>query len=127
MRRSYRVDYAMLERVSVAKDAIKKAFAVLRKNGFIARMNFMCCSNCASYELSTMAEKKGIEKIVFWHRQEEDYFQRTGKVALQYGKPNDGDDEITKKIGQEIVDVLKSVGVDVEWSGSPDDVIYVVA
>lgn len=127
MSRYRRIDYAMLERVSVTKSLIKQAFTTLRKNGFIARMNFMCCSNCAGYSLAGMAEKKGVEKLVFWHHQDEDHFQRSGRLALRYGKPNDGDDEITKKIGQEIVDVLKSVGVEVEWAGDPNEVIYVLA
>ncbi len=36
------------------RDAVGKAFTALRKQGYVARVNFSCCTGCASYELSEM-------------------------------------------------------------------------
>ena len=36
------------------RNSVGNAFAVLRIQGFIARVNFSCCTGCVSYELSEM-------------------------------------------------------------------------
>ncbi len=50
------------------RNAVGKAFTALRKQGFIARVNFSCCTGCASYELSEMARTRKKDRAVFSHR-----------------------------------------------------------
>lgn len=64
------------------RSKIRKAFRLLRTEGYMARMNFMCCQSCAWYELSTNedgsekteAELKAL-KVVFFHEQDNESFQ----------------------------------------------------
>jgi len=114
------------EQVAEARALVKKAYAKLRKNGFIARGNFSWCSNCAGYELAGMCEKRGRSKVVYWHRQDEDWFRKSGSLTLRYGWM-DGTDEQYVQVGQEVVEALKAEGLEVEWSGSANEVIFVKA
>lgn len=114
MKRMYDV-----ERVRALKDAVKKAFVELRKAGFIARANFMCCMSCASYGLGEIARERGIEKLAYWHHQDEDRLKERGQLCVRYFSMKD-DDEATKVVGQEIVEALKRNGLNVEWSGDPN-------
>lgn len=124
MRRMKRVyDY---KRVDAAKEAIKKAFSELRKAGFIARSNFMCCMSCASYGLAEMARERGIEKMVYWHRQDEEYLKEKGILFLRYSSMKD-DDEASRSVGEEVVEALKRNGLSVEWSGDLNKCIEVTA
>jgi hypothetical protein len=45
---------------------LTKAFAELRKNGYFAKQNFLCCQSCGWAELS----EKEAEKVVFYHNQD---------------------------------------------------------
>ena len=58
---------------------MKEAFRLMRKRGLLARMNFLCCSNCAGHELTNMAvdairsgkkKQDDIKGCVFYHRQD---------------------------------------------------------
>lgn len=120
------------------RDKVLAVFADMRKDGYIARANFMCCSGCAGYDLATkvseMADKKkadGFKGVLFWHRQDEQDWQEYGTLAIRYGAVSTQKhgrlgipDEET---GQLLVEKLKAVGVDVEWNGDPHLVVYVFA
>jgi hypothetical protein len=48
--------------------SLTKAFNALRKNGYFARQNFMCCQTC---EWAAVPEKNE-SKVVFYHSQDND-------------------------------------------------------
>ena len=56
------------------RNAVGKAFAALRKKGFIARVNFSCYTGYVRYELSGMARTRSKDRAVFWHGQSNEDF-----------------------------------------------------
>ena len=87
---------------NTVRSKIRKAFAILRKKGYFARMNFMCCSTCALYEIKN-------DKFVFFHHQDNYAFNESGECTIRYGS--------TVTDANEIYTVLKSVGLTVDWDG----------
>jgi hypothetical protein len=63
----------------------------------------MCCNGCAGAALP-----EGTEKYIFYSRQGNATFMRTGKVYCSWG----GD-------GQEIVNTLRANGIHCSWDGNP--------
>lgn len=103
----------------------KKLFPTLRKRGFLARMNFSCCSTCASYELAQMAEQRNINKIVFYHHQDDDTFKIEGGVYLRYFLKEELSKDAFVLLGHEIKECAEEVGLKVEWNGNPNQCIKV--
>lgn len=85
----------------VNKQNLKNFFRDLRKEGFFARMNFMCCNTCAWAEVP---EDK--ENVVFYHNQEnpEDEY-----LYLCWS----GDARI-------IFDIAENNNFDMIWNGNQD-------
>lgn len=116
---------------------ISKAFAALRKQGFIARQSFQCCSGCAGNqignEFDAMApdQRAQILGSVFYHKQDKESFTRTGKLHIRFGQIETAKDFrtrlSTRKVGQKVVEALKAEGLDVQWDGSPSATIVVQA
>lgn len=94
----------------IDKSRITEAFRELRKLGYFARQNFLCCSSCAWYEVP---EEKS-EKVVFYHSQDNDNLKSEGKCYIAWA----GD-------GTEIVSVLNKHGVKTIWNGSKDTRIQI--
>lgn len=96
---------------------LKAAFADLRKRGYAARMNFMCCGSCASYALN---EKHPDKPHVYWHRQGDAAFT----VRQRFGRIERSDDLVDTLYihwsgdGEEIAAVLRDWGLRVKWEGS---------
>lgn len=73
------------------RERLVKAFADLRRQGLIARANFMCCQGCAGSaiadEVSKMPKEKAtkVRGCVYWHHQDEDNIREAGNVYLAYG------------------------------------------
>jgi hypothetical protein len=109
------------------KEIIKtKLFPQLRKKGFIARMNFSCCSTCASYELAEVAREKKKDDIVFYHQQDEETFKTRGKVYLRFfSMKKDGPHDL--ETGKIIAECAKQVGLKVDWDETPTTCILVTA
>lgn len=88
------------------KEKIKIGFRNLRKNGYLARQNFMCCQGCGWAKLEEDYGEERTKKAVFYHRQD--------KEELDNGEPFFvcwvGD-------GHEIVKVLNDSGVTTDWDG----------
>lgn len=99
------------------KDKVKAAFKALRKIGYIARQNFLCCSGCANAQLANEVEAKGGDletaKHVYYHQQCNDAFR-------------DKRDDLTPDLhgvlfihwqgdGVEIVRALREQGLDAIW------------
>ena len=118
---------------------LTQAFADLRKMGFIARQNFMCCSSCAGYKIAVDIEKmikggKKKEKItgcVYYNKQSGKTLRDGGAFYLQYGQVNTekyGDVGLpTVECGRLIVEALVKNGLEVEWDGTEDCAILVKA
>ena len=102
-------------------ELLKEAFIKIRKQGIIARMNFWCCSSCASYDLNQKLKKDPRKKgYVFWHNQDEESFKRTGTVFLGFGSGKDSElGEEDKTVAENIVKVLKEINIPYEWDGNP--------
>jgi hypothetical protein len=92
------------------KKKLNQAFAALRKAGYTAKQNFLCCQSCAWNALSN----KEAEKAVFYHQQDADDLKETGIIHLAWSGN-----------GKEIVKILKEHGLDVEWEGSDNKRIVV--
>ena len=125
------------EKVRSTLERLKKAFKDLRKEDkLLARMNFLCCSTCAGYELATIAtnlyEKgKKVNGCVFWNRQSHRTFLEKGKLSLQYGPLHTEKFGVigldTKEVGKIVCKKLEKYGIKYEWNGDPDRTILVRA
>jgi hypothetical protein len=87
------------------KKNLNKAFQALRKAGYNAKQNLMCCQSCA---WSSMTDQEA-EKAVFYHRQDADDLKETGECYLSWSGN-----------GKEIVRILKENDIKVDWEGSDD-------
>lgn len=97
------------------KSKIKASFAKLRKEGFFARMNFLCCQSCA------WAATPDVANVVFYHQQDADSFNSYGNV-----KPNDRLYLAHQGNSKRIVEVLTENGLRVEWNGKETTRIAIV-
>lgn len=77
------------------------AFKQLRKAGYFARQNFLCCQSCAC-----AAIPDDVEKYVFYHAQDND----DKKEGLPFFVAWRG-------VGKEIVSIFESNGINVNWDG----------
>ena len=104
------------------KNRIKRTFKELRQNhGFVARMNFTCCSSCGWYEMSQNKALKGLSEaeienanIVFYHNQDKSSMEEYGKLYLAWSGN-----------GQTIVNALVKNRLLVEWDGKRETRIMV--
>jgi len=120
--------------VEANRDKLRDAFRRMRKTKLVARMNFSCCGNCGAYELGSMVQEAGGSKLgyAFFHHQDNDRLESSGKVMLCYGPwypPNDSDDQLhderTTIIGTLVLAALLREGLAVEWDGTPQQRIEV--
>ena len=93
------------------KEKITKAFKEIRKNGYFARQNFLCCQSCG---WASIPEQK-VERAVFYHRQDNESFVKGGDLFLAWS----GDGDLIKKI-------LEDNGLKVKWDGTKGQRISVV-
>jgi len=106
---------------------VRKAFAILRKQGVEARMNFMCCSSCACANMDDKRPKK-----VYFHNQDTDnYIKRGGSLAIRYWVEQGKDsDEVQEskclEHAKNIKAILESVGCKVMWEGSTSKILEVI-
>lgn len=105
------------------RDAIRTAFAALRKQGYIARMNFMCCGGCAVDALARLIEVRdgdpATAKVVYYHRQDAEAFNRHGNLRRNMYLGWQGD-------ANEIVLALEAQGVRAIFDGNPQTRIEVL-
>lgn len=119
-----------------AKAKINKVFAALRKKGFMARQNFMCCSTCAcsraAHDVETLLVegKPAPQGAIFYTKQSGFFNGRPGsrgtkvqKMRLTYGQVYTKHGALgvdTKKAGELLRDLLEAEGLHVEWDGDPE-------
>lgn len=129
-----------------SKQKLSAAFKALRKAGFIAKQSFSCCGSCAGYDIATQvkemtpAKQAKVKGTVFYTRQDAanlrgderrwPYRGGSSKLFLAYGPVSVHEvgefGMPTEAAGQAVVEALKASGLEVEWSGSPDEKIVVV-
>ena len=124
-----------MENVDGNRKLLVEAFADLRKQGLIARVNFMCCQGCAGYAIADSVSKMPKEKAakvkgcVFWHHQDEEDIRERGSLYLAYGDLNTTVHGkvglMTEEIGKMVVETLKKWGLKVEWNGDGGERISV--
>jgi hypothetical protein len=109
--------------ISHLRFQLKEAFKRIRKKKLYARMNFLCCSSCASYDLSTKLNNSNTKLgYAYWHSQDEESLQTHGYLLVGYGAKVKKDHV---KVGQMIVDTLEEMGIPHKWSGDSDERILV--
>jgi hypothetical protein len=120
----------------IVKGTLKHdVFPELRKHGLIARLNFECCSSCASYALHEDMnriniqenKKKKVVGSVFYNRQDEDHLKRTGIVYLKYIAVDEDTNENAREIGTLIKTISEKFKLKADWDGSPYKAIMVSA
>jgi len=100
------------EKYADAKTKVDLLFKALRKKGYIARQNYLCCGSCGAYELGELFSKKGIpegdeRKAVTYCRQSGAHFKECANVYLNWGGN-----------GNEIVQTAHELGIVCDWDGS---------
>jgi hypothetical protein len=117
-------------------EQIKTAFANLRKQGYIARRSFMCCSGCAGCAIANQVEampeakRAKVRGAVFFTKQDAESFNdhRRGNLMIRYGRVKTqvgdfGDD--TADVGKALCSALAAAGVAFDWDGDPDTCVEV--
>lgn len=81
---------------------LTKAFVNLRRDGYFARKNWMCCQNCGAHEVPDE-----YENYVFYHCQDADLLKEENKTYLAWS----GDGDLIKQRCEE-------AGLYVVWDGT---------
>lgn len=115
--------------VAPLREKLNIAFKIMRKNGLIARQNYLCCGSCAGYDLTIDAVKrvqsgKIVNGCCFYTRQDNSGLQFNGRVYLGYGCLESTEAGTiglsTEHVGVIVVDALDRAGLKYEWDGNPD-------
>ncbi len=96
------------------KQKLNELFKQLRKEGFVARQNFMCCQTCALAELDAKGIKDG-DNYTFYHRQDKEYFDKNNRLMLAWGGN-----------GTKIATLAQKLGIMVNWNGTDNQRIELV-
>lgn len=91
---------------------LTKAFSELRKKGYFARQNFMCCQSCGWAAVPT---EYG-DRAVFYHGQDREDLKKGRDLYLAWAGN-----------GQEIVKIFEKYGFSVDWNGDSNTRIKVCA
>jgi len=101
-------------------DRLDAAFAALEACGVVARQNFTCCQTCGHAEIWDEIEGAGpppAHGYTFYHSQDTDSAVDGHGLCLAYGATDRGDEAATR-VGHEIVQALRTEGLDPKWDGS---------
>lgn len=95
--------------MNLTSKKLTDAFRNLRRDGFVAKRNWMCCQNCGVHALP-----EDTQDYVFYHCQDADTLREKDKVYLAWG--GDGD-QIKRR--------CEEAGLYVVWDGRPETRILV--
>lgn len=95
-----------METLKEFKKKVNKGFRMLRKKGYIAKQNFLCCQGCGWSELESMYSSYEMKKVVFYHKQDNENLIEDREFYICW----DGD-------GKEIVEIFKECGLSPVWDG----------
>jgi len=136
MRRRYEKRFQHWDEKKEARAKVIEVFREMRKLGFLARADFLCCNTCARYSLTNRAEElrekgKEVKGAMFWHKQAEQGFWDDGRLFIVSGTlDSDKFGEIglpTVEVGEILSEALKKEGIIVVWDGNPEEKILVKA
>lgn len=116
------------------KKALTKAFAMMRKEGFLALRNFTCCQTCAGYEGTEKAVElvkahKPFKGLVYYHAQDAMDLRRGKDFYIAYGQVKStelgklGLDDLS--VGRRVKEILEFHGIKVEWNEDPNTRILI--
>ena len=89
------------------------AFRQLRKDGWWARMNHLCCQTCLTYD--TDDDKP----YIGFHAQDNERIPESGWTYLTHGPPTGEHDDLADGVwSKRAVEVIESFGLTVEWDGT---------
>jgi hypothetical protein len=115
-------------------DRLDGAFALLEKQGIVARQHWTCCSTCGFAEIGEALDEwerehgRPARGFTFFHAQDTDRAVVDGYLYLCYGAAEDAPTEAaTLAVAARVVDALRSAGLSVEWDGSVRTRIAVTA
>lgn len=92
------------------KQVFNEVFKALRKKGFIARQNYMCCQSCGWSSIEIEYDINDDSNVVFYHAQDYEAFNN-GNLEYMIHLAWNGDGETIKKTFEEF-------GFNVVWNGS---------
>lgn len=129
----------------IDRSKLNQLFKNLRKHGFVAKQNYLCCRGCAGAQLSSDAlawdqsKKDSLKGVVFYTRQDGEglntkprRFQRYNRpqsLYLSYGPLELSSGSIglpTLHVGNLLAQELRAVGLNYEWDGSENTRICIV-
>lgn len=110
--------------INQVRSRVQEAFKQLRKKEEIyARMNFLCCSSCATSKLYNMIteEKSEYKGVAFFHQQNNDRFEEGEDFHIGFGHKDENQENRQKdlEVGRTIQNVLEENGVVTEWENDP--------
>ncbi|MER7668937.1 hypothetical protein ABTY61_10735 [Kitasatospora sp. NPDC096128] len=114
-------------------DRLGDAFDLLEDQGIVAAMDFTCCAGCGYAEIGGEADEDS-RGFVFFHQQDTEAAAAGRGLMLRYGgfrtgeesdAANEAAERRTVEIGWAVVAAVESVGLPVEWDGSPHTAIRV--
>lgn len=118
-----------------SKRKIKETLSELRRQGFIVRINYLCCGNCAGFSIASTVEKldkkkrSKIKGAIFWTKQDDEKFFQTGELFIYYGDIDTTKHGLigikTEEVGKLVVEKLTEKGLKVFWNGDPSTRIKV--
>ena len=103
----------MITKQEDVRCAVRNAFKAIRRKGVFARMNFLCCQNCAWAEISDLYPDDD-HPCLFFHAQDNDDLY-DGSVFLAHS----GDAALIA------VPILEKHGLKVDWDGDQNKRIFV--
>lgn len=113
-------------RYRAGKELLNKAFADLRKQGIMAKQNYLCCMGCASSALGEEIKKAHAENPgkyiggAYYHSQDAEDLRERGFCYIGYGCAPDSKFEeelMSLTIGQAVKMTMERHGLAVEWDG----------
>jgi hypothetical protein len=104
-------------------DRLDAAFAELEAAGIISRQNYTCCGTCGVAEIHTEIDElteqgATVRGYTFFHQQDTEAAVDGHGFCLNYGTPDDEDDDARVAIGHEVAEVIRRHGLTVEWDGA---------
>jgi hypothetical protein len=93
------------------KKKLNEFFRLLRKNGFTALQNNMCCQSCGWSIINDRPEEK-TKNVIFYHDQDREEFKNNGGKSIMLAWRGDG---------KKVCELASSLGLETEWDGSEGD------
>lgn len=103
--------------ILIDRDKLRKAFALMRKKGVVAKMNWKCCQTCGIAAIAESAPRP--LRYAFYHRQDAEALPG-GPLYIAFGSLNKGGDQgrAALEAGNIVRDCLVRAGFEPTWDGT---------